>query len=74
MLLRYKPKKYDDDITLIVSEEGEKIDAYLGWENIIGGTINKYRIDGNHMAYLRKSISLLGRTLNQCIEQEGTAS
>ena len=74
LLLKYKPEPYDKAVSLIVSEEGEAIDEYLGWEKYVKGPLRRYPAQGRHMEYLRRYVSQLGTTLDRILENEGNES
>ena len=51
-LFRYTPKSYPGQVTLLVAEEEQHTNPFLGWKDLAMGGIEVHKIPGDHMSHL----------------------
>jgi thioesterase domain-containing protein/acyl carrier protein len=68
LLHGYRPKAYDGEITLIVSEEFYRLDRYMGWAGVATGGVTLHRLPGDHETLLTRHSKELARLLREHME------
>jgi len=67
-LSRYRPRPYDGDVIMLVNEKSHPDDLIRGWPKYIKGKIDLKKIPGDHAAYIRRYVRMVGAALKECLD------
>jgi hypothetical protein len=70
-LSRYRPRPYDGDVIMLVNEKSHPDDLIRGWPKYIKGKIDLKKIPGDHAAYIRRYVRMVGAALKECLDGVG---
>ena len=69
ILFRYRPRKYDGKLTLVVNTEENSSNPTLGWENVDIKETEIHMVPGNHLTRLTVYGNSTGKVIRECIER-----
>jgi thioesterase domain-containing protein len=69
-LRRYRPVPYDGAAQFIVSEEDHRDDPIGAWAQMVRGSITILQAPGDHEAYIRDHVAVVGEQLRLCLQEE----
>ena len=69
-LLRYQPKPYSGDVTLILSSGFHQTEhLWKAWLGYVRGSVDINIVPGNHSSYIRDHGSAVGKVFRECLER-----
>ena len=69
-LLRYQPKPYSGDVTLILSSGFHQAEhLWKAWLGCIQGTVDITVVTGDHSSYIRDHGNAVGEVFRKCLER-----
>ena len=63
LLLDHRAEPYQGDMTLIVSEEYYRFNKYMGWEDIVKGSVTFHQLPGDHEMLLTQHSTAVAELL-----------
>ena len=68
LLLGHMPGPYDGTVHIIASESNHKVDATLGWTNVVQGPVHVTVVPGDHDSYVRQEIAQTGAAVSMILD------
>jgi amino acid adenylation domain-containing protein len=68
-LLRYKPKPYPGQVTMLTNETWYQLNHTQGWVELARGGIEQIRVPGTHHSYIRADAQTTAVHLRACLEK-----
>jgi thioesterase domain-containing protein len=71
LILKYEPRPYDGEISLLMTEDVLEMGYAHGWEKVAGFGPELHRIPGNHADYLSKGARIVGGIIGKIADSIG---
>jgi hypothetical protein len=68
-LLRYRPRRWDGQIAILVSKQSHQRDPTTGWSELASKGLDIHVISGNHLTVFLDHADILARELRACLER-----
>ncbi|HTN72367.1 MAG TPA: hypothetical protein VMO00_14905, partial [Methylomirabilota bacterium] len=67
-LCRYRPRRYQGRINLLVNEESYSRESILGWSQLAREGLIIHKLPGDHLTYIRDHAQTAAKKLRECLE------